>query len=202
MGPHPTFDFAHIYRYPRPHSTPRGETHRPSVIVDVKRSSLPKAQIVVDSREWPSVDKCPGYGPGALAPLRNSRLSVAHSVRSSGFCVGIGSTTLPLFTGDSGHASINLSKATRLKSVTSEHRDLRQVLINVPFDFPPGTSSVNIRRVIGETTYGPRPPPYAVLGVTFDSSKDKAQRCVAERRERSDRLCTVFVVRDDEKRMN
>ena len=136
----------------------------------------------------------------ALAPLslRNLKLSVAYSVRSLGFCVGTGSTTLPLFTGDSGHASITLSKATRLKSVTPKHRDLRQILINVPFDFPPGSSSVDIRRAIGETTYGLRPPSCAVLGVTFNSSKDKAQRRVAEREERCGRLCTAFVARDDE----
>ena len=135
-------------------------------------------------------------------PLRKLRLSVACSVRSLGFCVGIGSTTSPLFTGDPGHASINLSKATRLESVTPEHRDLRQNLINVPFDFPPGSSSVNIRRVIGETTYGPRPPSRAVVRVTFDSSKDEAQRLVAERKERCDRLCTAFVARDDEERVD
>ena len=62
------------------------------------RPHLPVLSASSYSERW----KCPGYGPGALAPLRNSRLSVAHSVRSSGFCVGIGSTTLPLFTGDSG----------------------------------------------------------------------------------------------------
>ena len=139
---------------------------------------------------------------GALGPLRNSRLSVAHSVRSLGFCVGICSTTLPLSTGDSGHTSINLSKATRLKSVIHEHRDLWQILINVPFDFPPGSSSINIRRVIGETTYGPRPPSRAVLRVTFDSSKDEAQRRVAERKEGCDPLCTTFVARDDEERVD
>ena len=51
-------------------------------------------------------------------------------------------------------------------------------------------------------TYGPRPPPSAVLRVTFDSSKDKAQRRVAERKERYDRLCTAFVARDDEERID
>ena len=46
--------------------------------------------------------------------------------------------------------------------------------------------------------YGPWSPPSAVLRVTFDSSKDKAQRRAGEKKERCDRLCTAFVARDDE----
>ena len=60
-------------------------------------------------------------------------------------------STFPLFAGGSDRASTGLSKATGLKSVTPEH--LRQILINVPSDFSPGSASVNTRRVIGETTY-------------------------------------------------
>ena len=68
-----------------------------------------------------------------------------------GYGPGSYGSTFPLFAGGSDRASTGLSKATGLKSVTPEH--LRQILINVPSDFSPGSASVNTRRVIGETTY-------------------------------------------------
>ena len=60
-------------------------------------------------------------------------------------------STFPLFAGGSDRTSTSLSKVTGLKSVTPEH--LRQISINIPSDFSPRSASVNIRRVIGETTY-------------------------------------------------
>ena len=92
---------------------------------------------------------------GVLAPLRNLKLYIVCSARSLGFCVRIGSA--PCLCLQEIWDTLRLtSRKARLKSVTPEHRDVRQILINVPFGFPPENSSVNIRRVIRETTYGQR----------------------------------------------
>ena len=51
--------------------------------------------------------------------------------------------------------SINLSKATRLKSVARKHRDLRQTLINVPFDFPPEAPVSTLNESLGKLHMDP-----------------------------------------------
>ena len=79
---------------------------------------------------------------------------------------------LPSFTGDLSHASIDLSKATKLKDVIfrpgsptiswiimtlqpipSKHRDLRQISIHVPHDFALINVGANIGQIIGEAVY-------------------------------------------------
>ena len=84
---------------------------------------------------------------------KNIRSHIGHVWNVVRFGYGPDSygSTFPLFAGGSDRASTSLSKATGLKSVTPEH--LRQISINIPSDFSSRSASVNIRRVIGETTY-------------------------------------------------
>ena len=43
---------------------------------------------------------------------------------------------------------------TALQTISSEHRDLRQIAIHIPYDSPITGADVNIRQAIGETDYG------------------------------------------------
>ena len=172
MAYRPSFSLQ-AYQYSPGFYSSRGEGQNPSAVdccpcraVSTSGSSLWTGihrKIICWQRRW---------SKGVLTPLNLSRLSMLPVVRTSGTCVRTGNSLLSLTVSRS--SSINLSKATRLKDVyfrvglrsfkvglittalrtiTPEHRDLRQISIYV-HTTPPNSVGADIRQIVGGRIFG------------------------------------------------
>ena len=115
----------------------------------------------------------PRWWKGVLIPSNLSRFLVSPLASPFGVCIRAGNSLL--FLAESGSASIDLSKATRLKDVdfrigaksgsvdritmalrtiTPEHRDLRQISIHVHFAPAYASVVVDVRQIVGEGIFG------------------------------------------------